>query len=64
MTSEFDIIRAVVRKALEWQEDSERVGNFMPDPDGDKIARIRTASCAREILRIVGGTEAYGQVQP
>jgi len=28
MTSEFDIIRAVVRKALEWQEDSEARGEF------------------------------------
>lgn len=56
--NEVERIQGLVRLALEWLGDSEQVGTyFMPDPEGDKIAKIRTHACAIALLREIGGSK-------
>ena len=49
--SEIERMQGLIRLALEWLGASEQETYFMPDPEGDKIARTRTHACAIALLR-------------
>ena len=50
--SEVERLQGLIRLALGWLDASEEVGTyFMPDPEGDKIAKTRTHACAIALLR-------------
>jgi len=49
--NEIERMQGLIRLALEWICDSKQEGIFMPDPEGDKIARTRTYACGIALLR-------------
>lgn len=57
---EFKIIQEVIKLALQWQTQSEtRDTFFMPDKEGDQIAKTRTGACSRQLLKVLAGDEVY-----
>jgi hypothetical protein len=64
MSSEIERMQALVRLALEWLGDSKQEGIFMPDPEGDKIARTRTQACAIALLRELSQERPSAARQP
>ncbi len=49
--NEIERMQGLVRLALEWLGESKQDGYFMPDVEGDKIARTRTYACGIALLR-------------
>jgi hypothetical protein len=49
--NEVERMQGLIRLALEWLGESQVDGYFMPDPEGDKIARTRTHACGIALLR-------------
>lgn len=48
-----NIKHTILHLAAGWLLASDEKGYFMPDEEGDKIARTRTAACARQLLAAV-----------
>lgn len=47
----------LIALANQWLADSATYHAFMPDDEGDKIARTRTEACARQLLRVLAEQE-------
>ena len=55
--TEIELYRALIRLGLEWLGESQQEGYFMPDAEGDKIARTRTHACGINLLRTISQEE-------
>ena len=62
--SEIERMQALIRLALEWLDASAQLGTyFMPDEEGDKIAKTRTHACAIQLLRELSKDREPGKLR-
>ena len=55
-----ELFQRLVGLAIKWLNDESSGGHgvFIPnDEDQDKVARIRTGACARQLLKVLAGVE-------